>query len=89
MEENVDVRQRRMDAVTQGSLWGTLGSALVVFGASIIYANDSYIYFTQGKGLFFIITLITGIQIYTFIYVYTLTTFLMEQPKLNSRATIG
>ena len=82
MEENVDVRQRRMD-VAQGSLWGLLGSALVVLGGSITYVNGSFNYFTQGFGLFTYLIIISALQIYTFIYLYTLVTFLTQQPKLN------
>jgi hypothetical protein len=60
-----------------------LGSSLVVFGASIVYANNSYLYFTQGSGLFGVLTLIMALQIYTFMHLYTLNMFLLEQPKLN------
>jgi len=58
-------------------------------GGSIVYANNSYLYFTEGIPLFLFLTLLSGLQIYTFIYVYTITTFLLEQPKLNPGGTVG
>jgi hypothetical protein len=55
-----------------------------------VYVNNSYLYFTEGAGLFMFLTLLSALQIYTFIYVYILTTFLTEQPKLNSGVpTVG
>jgi hypothetical protein len=84
VEENVGVRQRSMEAVSQGVIWGLLGSSLVVFGASVAYTSNTIFYLTEGPGLFAILTLLMALQTYTFIHLYTLNMFLLEQPKLNS-----
>lgn len=71
------------DAVNQGLLWGSLGGAIVILSGSIILTNGSYEYWTYGMGLFFVLILLSALQIFTFIHVWTLNTFLSQQPKQN------
>jgi hypothetical protein len=61
-----------------------------VFGASVAMSSNSFQYFTEGFGLFAFLTLLSALQVYTFIHVYIMSTFLTQQPKLNSGVpTVG
>ena len=79
MEEKEDVRQ--MDAVSQGILWGVVGSALVVLGGSIALTSNTFSSLTTGYGLFIWLLLISALCVFSFIHGFVITGYLLQTPR--------
>jgi hypothetical protein len=88
VEENVDLRQRRMDAVSQGIISGLFAGSLVILGGSIALQNNTFQWLTEGVGLYIFLVILSALQVYTFVHLIILNNYFAELPKLNPGITV-
>jgi hypothetical protein len=88
LEENVDVKQRGMDAISIGIFAGSISSVLVILGGAITLAGGKYEYFTYGAGLFMWLIALSSLIVGLFVYCHILSTALSALPTQSASATV-
>ena len=88
MDENVDVRQRNMDAVINGLIGGATASLLIVVGGAVAVFSGLWEKMSSNYILFLWITLLSALTVGQLYLSYTVSSALMAVPTQTETGVV-
>ena len=88
MDENVDVRQRNMDAVINGLIGGATASLLIVVGGAVAVFSGLWEKMSSNYILFLWVTLLSALTVGQLYLSYTVSSALMAVPTQTEKGVV-
>ena len=87
-DENIDVKQRSMDAVVQGIIGGATASLLIVFGGLVAWSSGIWEKWTVGLSLFIWMSLLSALNVGLLYHTYVISSALAAAPSQTEKGVV-